>query len=83
MASVVLSLSEQRELVARWGETGRVLEKQRRVELAAQTAAESRQAAFDMLQMGGLLPADAERERSSGMVEMQRLFVRGHPSGER
>ena len=82
MASVVLSPSEERQLVARWRETGRVLEKQRRGELAAQSAAESRQAAYDMLQLGGMLPADPVRERGPGMIEMQRLFARGHRSGQ-
>jgi len=28
-----------------------------------------------MLQLGGLLPTDPERERKSGLVEMQRRFA--------
>ena len=35
-----------------------------------------------MLQLGGMLPADPVRERSSGMIEMRRLFDRGHHSGK-
>lgn len=80
MASDTLSPSQERLLVSRWGETGAVLESQRRAELATQSATASRQAAFDMLQLGGMLPADAARERVSGMIEMQRLFSRGHRS---
>jgi len=75
------SPSAQKELVARWRETGRALEKRRRAELAAQSPAQSRLAAFDMLQLGGMLPVDPAREQRSGLIEMQRLFARGHGSG--
>jgi len=51
---------------------------QRRAELAAQSPSESREAAFDMLQLGGMLPANPSREQYSGLIEMQRLFSRGH-----
>jgi len=74
--------SAQKELVACWCETGHVLEKQRRAELAAQSPAQSRLAAFDMLQLGGMLPVDPAREQRSGLIEMQRLFVRGHGCGQ-
>lgn len=33
-------------------------------------------AAYDMLQLGGLLPSDTNRANTSGLVEMQRLFSR-------
>jgi len=81
MAAVVLSRSEQRRLVACWREAGRALAQLRHEELASQSAAESRQAAYEMLHLGGVLPADPVRERSAGMVEMQRLFARGHRGG--
>ena len=81
MASSILSLAQQKELVATWRETGRWLEAQRHAELASQTPAESRQAAFDMLQLGGMLPGDAAREKSSGLIELQRLFARWHNRG--
>ena len=71
MASTASSPSTQKELVARWCETGRVLEKQRRAELAARSPAESKLAAFDMLQLGGMLPVDPKREQRSGLIEMQ------------
>jgi hypothetical protein len=76
-----LSLERQKELVAIWRETGRLLEAQKHAELAAQSPAESRQAAFDMLQLGGMLPRDIARENSSGLVEMQRYFARWRSRG--
>lgn len=63
------------ELVALWGDTGRKLAQIGAAELAGQTTAESQQAAYDMLQLGGLLPTDSERDRKSGLVEMQRRFA--------
>ncbi len=64
-----------------WRETGRLLEAQRSLELAAQSPLQSQQAAFDMLQLGGMLPGDAVRENGSGLIEMQRLFARWHSRG--
>ena len=81
MGSPILSLARQKELVAKWHETGRLLEAQRHAELASQSPLESRHAAFDMLQLGGMLPGDAAREESSGLIEMQRLFARWHNRG--
>ena len=81
MGSSIPSLARQKELVATWQDTGRRLEAQRRAELASQSPLESQQAAFDMLQLGGMLPGDTKREESSGLVEMQRLFARWHTSG--
>ncbi len=81
MASIVLSQSEQRRLVACWREAGLALAHLRYAELASLSAAESREAAHDMMQLGGMRPADSARERSSGLVEMQRLFARGHGRG--
>ena len=81
MSSSILSLAQQKEIVATWRETGRLLAAQRRAELASQSPLESRQAAFDMLQLGGLLPRDTKREASSGLVEMQRFFARWHTRG--
>jgi len=85
----VLSVAEARSASSsaiyqrsrRWRETGRVLEKRRHAELAAQSPTQSRLAAFDMLQLGGMLPVDPAREQRSGLSEMQRLFVRGHGCG--
>ena len=77
MTSSKLPAAVERALVAGWRETGRLLEEQRYSELAAQSPEQSRRAAFDMLQLGGMLPADRVREQSSGLVEMQRLFAHG------
>ncbi|MSQ72259.1 MAG: hypothetical protein EXR27_13330 [Betaproteobacteria bacterium] len=65
---------QQKCLVAQWQETGLALDRLRYAALAAQSPAESRQAAYDMLQLGGILRSDQERELGSGLVEMQRLF---------
>jgi hypothetical protein len=81
MAHRVLSMAAQKELVAQWRETGRVLDELRKTELAGQSPEQSRQAAYDMLQLGGMLPADPARESSSGLIEMQRLFSRGRSHG--
>ena len=83
MASQPLSVAAQKELVAQWCETGRVLDDLRRKELASQSPEQSRQAAYDMLQLGGILSTDPARERTSGLIEMQRLFARGHGRGRR
>ncbi len=81
MAALVLSQSQQRRLVACWREAGLALAQLRHAELASRSAAESREAAHDMLHLGGMLPADRTRELGSGLVEMQRLFSRGHGRG--
>lgn len=82
MHSTVPCASEQRRLARLWADTGRELEKRRHAELATQSAVESQRAAYDMLQLGGMLPPDPKRERESGLVEMQRLFARGHQGGK-
>ena len=65
-----------RRLVALWAETGPLLEKIRETELASQSAEQSRIAAYDMMQLGSMLPSDFPEEEC-GLVEMQRLFARG------
>ena len=81
MSSRILSLAQQKQLVATWRETGRLLEAHRHAELASQTTVESQRAAFDMLQLGGMLARDPKREQSSGLVELQRLFAHWHSRG--
>lgn len=66
----------QADLAARWSTTGALLAQHRLRELAEQTPEASRDAAFDMLQLGSMLPADPAREATSGLIEMQRLFAR-------
>lgn len=74
---------EQKRLVAQWQETGQALERLRYAALARQSPGESRQAAYDMLQLGGILNGEREERLDSGMVEMQRLFgaLRAHGRG--
>ena len=74
MTSRMPTPAETRLIVEQWSETGRMLAQLRRDALVAQTAEESRRAAWDMLQLGGMLPADPRRETTSGLIEMQRLF---------
>lgn len=76
MKTSPLSTTDARRIVSQWAETGRVLARLRREALARQSAEESQQAAWDMLQLGGLLPEDPKRATSSGLVEMQRLFAK-------
>ncbi len=74
---------EQKRLVSQWQETGLVLEKLRYAALACQSPAESRQAAYDMLQLGGRLSGESRDDLGSGLIEMQRLFgaLRAHEQG--
>ena len=81
MVPSTLSEEAQRQIVAAWQDTGRLLAAHRLAELAAQSPTQSQEAAFDMLQLGGMLPADAARERDTGLIEMQRIFSRGHARG--
>ena len=70
-------------MVAQWRETGLALDSLRYAALACQTSGESRQAAYDMLQLGGLLNGEPVDKLGSGLVEMQRLFgaLRAHGRG--
>lgn len=78
-----LHAEEQKRLVAQWRETGFALEKLRYAALASQSPAESRQAAYDMLQLGGILDGESRDTFGAGLVEMQRLFgaLRAHGRG--
>ena len=66
----------QRRLVEGWAQAGKLLDEMRRARLAHQSPEESRRAAYDMLQLGGMLPSHQARTGISGLVEMQRLFAR-------
>lgn len=78
MAARPLTPEDERRLVDTWREAGEALAKLRRAALASQSPEESRQAAWDMLQLGGLLPPDPRRAAASGLVEMQRFLARAH-----
>lgn len=64
----------QKRLIRQWRDTGVVLRKIRLDELAAMQDEESRRVALDILNLASVLADDPRRERSSGLVEMQRLF---------
>jgi hypothetical protein len=81
MAGPTATYEQLRALARGWEATGRELDRRRFAELAAQTPEESRAAAFDMLQLGGMLPPDPRREATSGFVEMRRILDRGRPRG--
>ena len=81
MTPPTLPYEAQKRLVSMWQETGRVLAARHAAELASQSPLQSQQAAFDMLQLGGMVPEDPARERHSGLVEMQRIFARWHQRG--
>ena len=68
------SVTDAGRIVRQWRETGPVLAELRRNALVSQSTEESREAALDMLDLGGQLPDDSRRERMSGLIEMQRLF---------
>lgn len=82
MTSEKTTVAQQRALVALWHQTGRALAAQRRAELAAQTPLRSRQSAFDMLQLGGMLVPDLLREWSSGLIEGGASLPAGTVVGE-
>lgn len=81
MSSHLLEAAVQRRLIEQWRETGRVLAEMRKAELATQSPEDSRRAAWDMLQLGAMLPPDPARENQSGLVEMQRLFAKLRSGG--
>jgi len=83
MKSNIANAQVSRKLVALWRETGPLLERIREAELAAQSPEQSRIAAYDMLQFGGMFPADPAREKESGLIEMQRYFALARQHGRR
>jgi hypothetical protein len=70
----VIDDNVQKQLIRQWRETGRVLKEIRLAELASMREEESRQVALDILNLASALSDDPRRDRSSGLVEMQRLF---------
>ena len=83
MSTRLLDAATRRRLIEQWRVTGSLLDAIRRAELAAMTPEESRQAAFDLAQLADQLPDDPAREHYSGLIEMQRRFVRLRDRGAR
>ena len=77
-----ISKALQRKLVGAWREAGKAMEAERRRTLASQTAKESREAAFDMLELGSLAAPKSSAEKYSGLIEMQRVFARARQRGQ-
>jgi hypothetical protein len=62
-----------------WQETGKALEAIRRSELRALSPERALRASDDLLSFGAEMTLSAERRRTSGLVEQQRLFARLRP----
>ena len=71
-----LDHSARQRLVCQWTQTGRVLAAAKRRSLANYSPQEQRDAAWDMSELGGMLPPDERREKWSGLIEMQRQFAK-------
>jgi hypothetical protein len=74
-----VDLEKQRAWARSWQETGRALEAIRRAELRALTPEKALRATDNLLSLGAELALSAERRRTSGLVEQQRLFARLRP----
>ena len=66
----------QQHLVVQWEKSGRALGAAKRQALADSSPPQHRQAVWDMSQLGGLLAPNHDREKWSGLIEMQRWFAR-------
>jgi hypothetical protein len=74
-----VDLETQKAWARAWQATGEALEVLRRAELRALTPEKALQATDNLLSLGAGLPLSAERRRTSGLVEQQRLFSRLRP----
>ena len=77
--ALAVDLETQRAWARTWQATGEALEAIRRAELRALTPEKALQATDNLLSLGAGLPLSAERRRTSGLVEQQRLFARLRP----
>lgn len=71
-----LDYNARQRLALQWAQTGRVLADAKRRALANYSPQEQRDAVWDMSELGGLLPPDKDREKWSGLIEMQRRFAK-------
>jgi hypothetical protein len=76
---LAVDLEKQKAWARTWQVTGKALEVIRRAELRALTPEKALQATDNLLSLGAGMPLSAERRRTSGLVEQQRLFVRLRP----
>jgi hypothetical protein len=76
---VAVDIETQKAWARTWQETGKALEAIRRAELRALSPEKGLQATDNLLSLGAGMPLSAERRRTSGLVEQQRLFARLRP----
>jgi len=76
---LAVDLETQRAWARTWQETGKALEAIRRAELRTLTPEAALRASENVLSLGAGLTLSAERRRTSGLVEQQRLFGRLRP----
>jgi len=74
--ALAVDLETQRAWARTWQATGEALEAIRRAELRTLTPEKALQAIDNLLSLGAGWPLSAERRRTSGLVEQQRLFAR-------
>jgi hypothetical protein len=72
---VGVDLETQKAWARTWQATGKALEAIRRAELRALTLEKALRATDNLLSLGAGMPMSAERRRTSGLVEQQRLFA--------
>jgi len=72
---LAVDLETQKAWARTWQATGKALEAIRRAELRALTPEKALRATDNLLSLGAGVPLSAERRRTSGLVEQQRLFA--------
>ena len=73
--ALAVDLETQKAWARTWQATGEALEAIRRAELRALTPEKALQATDNLLSLGAEVPVSAERRRTSGLVEQQRLLA--------
>jgi hypothetical protein len=73
---VAVDMETQKAWARTWQEAGKALEAIRRAGLRALTPEKALRATDNLLSLGAGTPVSAERRRTSGLVEQQRLFSR-------
>jgi hypothetical protein len=74
-----VDLETQKAWARTWQATGEALEAIRRAELRALTAEQALRATDNLLSLGAGMALSAERRRTSGLVEQQRLLASLRP----
>lgn len=77
--ALAVDLETQKAWARGWQRAGVALEEIRRAELRALTPEKALAATDNLLSLGARAGVSAERRRTSGLVEQQRLFARLRP----